>query len=1601
MSRAGDAVIEVSAPLANLLARAEEGIARRDWKFAIDSLQRIIDDPIGSLVPVTPVGPIVSTVESTDSDVAPGFQLVDGDCGGVFESTRRQATQRIAALGPEGLRTYRLLYDGKAKRLFDRARATSNPADLRVIVNRYLLTRYGDDAADLLASWALDEGRSVEAVRVLENLRELIPDSDVPEHLIVSKLAAAYVQLGDLEKAGALITSYEESAPQWFKVERFEGLKVPESRAQRSTVQPSGFQHTPLSWPTLGGSSTRKGQMPAVSPELVDPLPWRFRLPGPAGKLWPRALPDSLKDPLVLPASYLVADAERLFVRTLHGCAALDAEDLSPIWIAPPVQRSKVPDSHVQPSIFEPPTFNLQPYEGNLGDRLFENHVAGSLAVAHGLVLTIEAERAGAMLEGVDDASVANPPGFSPRRAGDAGERPTVLVARDAATGQVRWQRGRTFDVADPLGSVDFRAAPLRIDDTLWVPYTWHADLSVAVLDAEDGSSIAEILLCSLNPAAGGSRADSLLELRNALTPAYTEGIVFVPSGHGVLFAVDAVERRLRWANRYRADSAAWRSSSSSGSNGWMSSPPVVSGRLVLLSPIDGDELLAFNVASGCMQWSTHVEGASYIIAADEERVWLGGKSVTCLSLADGGRLWTLLLTSVPSGRGVLAGDVIYLPTVEGLVFVDASTGDALRHEPLPPSAPPLGNLLCLRSSLFSVEPTGVRKYPDLSRLYPEMTARHERDPADVRAALQLGWMEVLRGEPGRALDLLDAIPPLEPERDDRQAISAAHLRVEALLASAAYPGAGPSEALELLDRARRAARTAPDRVRSGLALADQLESMGRRSETARTLLEMGWSSDADRIAPLSDDVEGNVRGGIARRLRQVEATLSSDELTEIRRSVDNEVARAVGQLALLSKQCTTYDRVTSTDTAPGAVAPCDPAGAREGAARLRGAADMSPGTRSGQYALIELAGYWFRRLRYERAEQLLTDVVRSDVDLQTTITALMHLAELYAEHTQSRSALLAACLDELDRRFTSAPVPDMYDESAWRSEAGVRPTAESAEGTDRDTQTPRQSVGDWVADVRERAAARGLAIGGSVPLASPTNGDAVAHELEVGESARAEVEDAPWRAHGSLSWVMAPRIGPFVLAGGEEWSLRVTIQRTRGELRRFFAPFTLPDELQRSLSLIDTSGPPRQARFPGGNPACLLDRVVYYAPLDVIYCQDASSGRLLWYTRLDLPDRIFEDVPTLRAPSTGTSHRAVADGQIAVFNGMKGLHAVGLVTGKRLWTRPYEFAGVSATSSRDATYARPLDTAMAAHDGFLAAAWEPGRLALMRMADGVSLWERDLHSERADHVWLTDTVVATADVWLQRVQLFDRTDGTLIKQLWFGQPDRESLLLVRHVLTEGIVCGPDCTARSDGVIAVDLATGEPAWRKRLDKPLVQLFRPREGYVGITLLGGDVRIVDVTTGDAVMETRVPGAHFVFDGVLSDSTLVVKYLGAQDTSAPSGLAAFDMETDNVLWQRDDLAAGMGSAPLSVVAGRLPVVLKAEFPSDGPKEGSGLVLLDLRTGREIGPTAQVPFTEAGARFNGDLSVVGGSVVAGTTHGIHGFPTEPVRDGAEDGQ
>ena len=119
-------------------------------------MQRIIDNPDGSLV-------------------------LREDAGGakneLYESARQRAVRRLSSLPAEGVTAYRLLYDGRAKGIVERAIPARDAAALRSVIQRFPLTNFADDAADILASWALDEGRPAEATALLERIVAYVRDA--------------------------------------------------------------------------------------------------------------------------------------------------------------------------------------------------------------------------------------------------------------------------------------------------------------------------------------------------------------------------------------------------------------------------------------------------------------------------------------------------------------------------------------------------------------------------------------------------------------------------------------------------------------------------------------------------------------------------------------------------------------------------------------------------------------------------------------------------------------------------------------------------------------------------------------------------------------------------------------------------------------------------------------------------------------------------------------------------------------------------------------------------------------------------------------------------------------------------------------------------------------------------------------------------------------------------------------------------------------------------------------------------------------------------------------------------------------------------------
>ena len=243
----------------------------------------------------------------------------------------------------------------------------------------------------------------------------------------------------------------------------------------------------------------------------------------------------------------------------------------------------------------------------------FEDRAAWSVSVAHGLALSFT------RVSAVSTARTFIAGGMRMRMGtgGDGAGDTMVLTAHDVATGEFRWERGLMSD-PPPLAGAEFRAAPIPVGDALWVPIQRQRDLYAVVLNPQDGSLIRSVLLGTLP----GRSAPAWQELQ----PAADHSTVYIPSGIGTIFAVDARDYSLRWANRYAVSTMEQVASAWTVARMRLPSAPVVSDGLVLLLPADRQRLFALSTANGELRWSIRMSETTYIVGVGDGHVWLGGR---------------------------------------------------------------------------------------------------------------------------------------------------------------------------------------------------------------------------------------------------------------------------------------------------------------------------------------------------------------------------------------------------------------------------------------------------------------------------------------------------------------------------------------------------------------------------------------------------------------------------------------------------------------------------------------------------------------------------------------------------------------------------------------------------------------------------------------------------------------------------------------------------------------------------------------------------------------------------------------------------------------
>jgi outer membrane protein assembly factor BamB len=1407
--------VEESPEVANLLQKADEAIARGDWKLAIDSLQRVIDSPHG-LLP------------------SPADKGIDR-----YESPRYVAKRVLASFPKEGLDAYRVLYDGRAKGLIDRARRDHDLSALRHVVDHYALTSHGAEAVALLASWFLDDGRPSAALRILDEHLRLDPADSDPSAQVVYRLAVAQAMLGDRESAESTLTMAPTVSGDAAKLDR-------QVRAFIDQFDPpSSDEYRALSeWVGQRGGGSCRGLMDPVVPTFAEDLPWRVRMPSAPDAVWTEL--DGLRAE-ALPVSTAVVAGDLLFVKAGSRCLAVDLSSFGVAWSSRPSAEGML-ERAMRRSSGSPASDRV----------LFSNYVEGTLSTSDGLVFSIES--ASASLSEPD--SVTQLRLRTPNQASTTDAPVNRLVAYDASTGDVRWARGGADDVDEQLSQAKFLSPPVGIDGRLWVPYEAGNAVFVGALDPANGDLTRSMLLCAL----GGRE----IEAGVALFTANADGVLYVPTNHGLLFAVDTTTDAIRWASRYHESpdpkyNRRRRRPTAPAAKHWLPGPPVVVDRLVLLAPTDESRLLAFDRDSGRLVWSFDRDEHRYIVAADREHVWLGGRELSAVSLHDRSVVWARRIERA-TGRAVLSGQMIYQPTRDGLSAIDAMTGDVVEEYDLPADQPALGNLLCISSSMISVDPTEVRAFPDRNS-YAATLAAHQADPRDARSAVRLAFLEMLKGEPQRALDVLVGMEMTKSEAKGSLGRHATHLRVEALIKLSRAPGIRVDESVDRLRSAVSIATGDRDRIAATLALGDKLRRVGRYQQAYDVLWELGTSPSSQDEIVVSGPLQRPVRHVVAEMLRRIEPELGPGDVAGFGEKASAFLNRG---LALLDSPETRI----------------------EGTRLLRLLAEA--GTLDGwdQAALVALGRFESDRGKYERGEQYLLEAARRGTSRVQTAAALLGLADLYIEQSPSMARSARDVVERLGSVFADVQV-------------GGRTVASLMDGL------------------------------------------------------RSRIDSSAASRHDDY-------LDP--------------------------SPFVVSDRLAYPM-IIDDEVALRMVRLGDQNSEPFADRQLVMAAPGKLRSYLAMTGAMEWEAELQVGyDFTYGGIGETAASGPRVDDEPATvfvDGETAIVNSPEGVHAVGVISGRRLWAEPI----------RGRVFLRDRTTDVGA--GRVICMLRPTLLSALSVIDGKVVWRRDVESEPGG-VYVRDGFVVTVDPDTEILQTYSLRTGEFLARLSFHQPESvdESGAFIPVSYHDGIFCGPD----ERSVTAYDGRTGERIWSLALPDEPVNMFEPAEGKVVVSTADGRYWMIDTYTGEVLIEHQFDAlAGGAVDGHLDGETLVL--VGYSETIEGDlwQLIGTESRTGAVRWSRSFLGTVSGSQ-LRLVDGLIPVLEIVSQKSTGADrspmvERQTLVLIDTRTGDVVGDPVVWAGYAAGNRLTGEMSVRPGRMLLQSAKGIVALETEP-RSG-ENGQ
>lgn len=768
---------------------AKDCIKDETWDDACTALQSILDNKEDFYV----------QVREKDSQGRESLRWI---------SVKFEASNLLGSMKDEGLDVYEIRFGGKAKSMLDSAREKGDRDQLAEVAQRYLHTKAGMDASELLATDFLDRGQYFMAALRLEKLLAMNPERAKLSDLTLFKAVLAYRRAGDVKNADMAWRRLEP------KLRENGGLRIgTEVVAVAKLQQFLDENHvvdsaSPHDWPIVWGNITHSAQAKG-SPPLLDQILWKRptildkdEISEDIGANAKRHLDEaiakqkSLGNQPVMSGFSPIAVNRLLIYRSFQDIRAVRLTDEredginwkpgSFKWQSTLFEGSlsyTMENHKVRPSLETWLTdFNKLP--AGFTSFLFENSLVGTLSTDHRYVYAI------------DDLCVPVPGNIFPfgwNQTNITQETKDLvmqnkLCAFDLQTGKFTWKLGdfKGTNKDDPFTDSHFLGAPISVGGKLWVlneksngQPTGESELRLVCIDPNKlTGSTPQVLepMQSLGLIQQAHRITHDLTRRtNAVHLAYGEGILVCPTNAGEVLGVDLMSRSLAWSYPYR-ESAPQSVSMMPGQPGiginfpggrgnpqatisianWKSSPPVlVDGKVIFTAP-DANSIHCINLRDGTPVWKKRqIPGDQFFAGVFAGKaIVVGQNSIRALRITDGSTLWYLSTGDLPSGQGVASKNIYYLPLSKGeILAVDLEKGQIKAHNRAKNPEPAPGNLVFHEGAVLSQTPTEIVAYPQLQARLDVANREVLDNPNDAEKLVVRGELHLADGQVQAAVD--------------------------------------------------------------------------------------------------------------------------------------------------------------------------------------------------------------------------------------------------------------------------------------------------------------------------------------------------------------------------------------------------------------------------------------------------------------------------------------------------------------------------------------------------------------------------------------------------------------------------------------------------------------------------------------------------------------------------------------------------------------------------------------------------------------------------------------------------------------------------------